>query len=375
MSKRKHLRFLAVGMAVFLLSGCGDSASGSSSKYEGYAAADNSYADAEGYAEDASYADDAAYADDAGGYDLNASDTEAGADASGTLSRDKIVYTASVSLETLTYADAYEALKTRINDADGIIESESVSNSNYYWYREDSADLHYLSMTVRIPSAAYADFVDAMDEIGKVQSKSQNAENISTRYHNTEALIRGLETQEERLLEMMKEAEYIEDMISVEDRLSEVQIELDQARTYLSSMDTDIAYSTVNIYLEEVVEYTESDSARKTNSFADRFKNAVSDSWSFFLELLEGLLFLFIYLLPILIVVLIIILIVRRILRKTKGKRAAKQKKSYFPGRKPKDSETQTAGEAGSTAEPTAPGAETATEKEELPSEKENRYR
>ncbi len=333
MRKRNWKLWIAAGLAVCLFTGCGASAGTSAERAADY----SDYGDYGDYEVTGTYAADEAYAENEVSSDSGTeTQTDGASDETGTLSQDKIIYTANVSIETLTYAESYDALKQQISDASGVIESESESNSNYYWYESDSSDMHYLSLTVRIPSAGYSDFLDSLDEIGKVQSKSQNAENISTQYRNTEAEIRGLETQEERLLEMMETAETVEDMITVESRLSEVQIALDQARTSLAAMDTDVAYSTVYIYLEEVVQYTDTGTTRKTSSFFDRLKNTVSDSWSFFLELLEGLLFLIIYLIPVAILVVIILLIIRSIWKKRKAKHPIKtqEKKTYFPGKK-----------------------------------------
>ena len=94
-----------------------------------------------------------------------------------------------------------------------------------------------------------------MEGSGKVTNRSTNVENISRQYADNEAVITALRKQEERLLEMMDKAETIEDMIAIEARLTDVQTELNRKLSYKSSMDTDVEYSTVHLYINEVAEY------------------------------------------------------------------------------------------------------------------------
>jgi hypothetical protein len=101
---------------------------------------------------------------------------------------------------------------------------------------------------------------------------------------------------------MMDEAKTIEEMIKVEDRLTEVQTELNQYKTRLSVMDTEVAYSTITMNIKEVLEYKESQPGKKTNTFIQRLQNTLEESLTGFLSFMEGLLFLIIRLLPFIIV-------------------------------------------------------------------------
>lgn len=125
---------------------------------------------------------------------------------------------------------------------------------------------------------------------------------------------------------MLKSADKIEDMITVEARLTEVQTELNKQKTLLSSMDMDVDYSTINLNIEEVLEYSQSQPGQKTNKFIDRLKNTIVDSWESFVNTLEELLFLIIRLIPVAILGLIIIIPIFKILKK-KGKLSKKTNK------------------------------------------------
>ena len=83
-------------------------------------------------------------------------------------------------------------------------------------------------------------------------------------------------------------------------------------------MDVDVAYSYVNISIEEVMEFRAEEEPVKKNTFADRLKNTIKSTASGFLMFLEVLLFLFIRLFPYLVIVGIIVFFA---LRKTMKKR------------------------------------------------------
>lgn len=232
---------------------------------------------------------------------------------------DKIVYTCNINLETLDYDEAYKALKNGIGQFNGFVESEYAQDNDYNWYYEDhvrTGATKSVTITARIPSDKYEDFLDSVDSYGKVTSKNSNADNISREYSDVKTVIRSLEIQETRLLDMMKSADTIQDMISVEDRLTQVQTQLNRYKTQLSGMQSDIDYSTVTVYLKEVAEYTPE---VKSRTFIDRLKNTVSDSWDGFKGALEHLLFFMILWIPQLIVyvpaLFVIVFVFRKIVR------------------------------------------------------------
>jgi hypothetical protein len=214
----------------------------------------------------------------------------------------------------------------------GIIQSENETDSSYNWYYEDYRKTsgtmsNYLQ--IRVPSASYAEFVNELDGVGKVVSKSTSVDNISQEYYDTTVQIEALQTQEESLLAMLKSCESIEDMITVQDRLTEVQYQLNRLTTNLRYMDTDVAYSYVNISVEEVMEYHYEEPVR-TNTFGNRLKNTVRDTWDDFVEFLEWALFTIIHLIPYAILLGICRFIFRKPIAKWKEKRKAKKQEKML---------------------------------------------
>lgn len=235
------------------------------------------------------------------------------------LLEEKLVYHCNLDIETLDYPAAITSIKETISKYGGVIQSESESDSGHDWYyadyRKTGGTMHnYLE--VRVPSKDYENFLSELDGIGKIISKSTSVDNISQKYYDTTAQIEALQIQEKNLLAMLEKCETIEDMITVEQRLSEVQYELNTLQTDRRYMDMDVAYSYVNINVSEVMEYRQDSEPIRRNTFVDRLKNTILSTGRGFLYFLEGLLFLVIHLAPyVLIIVLICFIFLRKKIR------------------------------------------------------------
>ncbi|MBR3436547.1 MAG: DUF4349 domain-containing protein, partial [Lachnospiraceae bacterium] len=128
-------------------------------------------------------------------------DQDAGsyAQAPSVLSEEKLVYTCDMSIETTEYKETAAAIKAKVKEFGGIIESESETDNDNGWYYKNHTRYGAtmsLYLTVRIPSERYSDFIESAGSLGKVRQKTQNVQNISRRYSDTEARIRALETEE-----------------------------------------------------------------------------------------------------------------------------------------------------------------------------------
>ncbi len=292
-SSRRWLTILLSLTLAATLTACGSAAKSGQAAYETVETADYDYAagSSSGYSNTA--AEEAAA--DAGNWEYEEAKTsENGVELTvGTDAREgqKIVYSASVDMQTLEYEKTLASIRSRIAAAGGFIEAENESNNDYNWYynyEEGSREkgIYSMYMTVRIPSGAFAGFLDALEEDGKVISRSVNAQNISQTYADTETTKKALETELERLLEMMDKAETIEDMIAVESRLTEVERSLNAAKTSLASMDKDVDYSTVYLSIQEVRRYSVNN---VQTPFIERLKRAAQNSVDNLVEFVQDI--------------------------------------------------------------------------------------
>ena len=311
---KKHIAvFVATSLALGMAA-CGGAAS--SGAYPAASAAKEEYA-YESYdyaAAEEAIAEEEEYAEDAKTVALRAPEKFS----------EKLVYSGSITIQTLEYDETSGNIHKKIEAAGGFVQNENESNGNTTWYYsgKTSASSRDLYIQARIPAEKFQTFMTSLEEEGQVMNKQVNVENISQTYAETEASAKAYEIEQQRLLDMMDKAETIEDMIAVEARLSEVEKALGVYKTDLASMDRDVTYSTVHIEVEEVREYTEE---IDDSTFVSRLRETFRSSWTGFLRFLEGLLHLVIRLLPFMILALLIVLLVRYFDRKYGGSRRMKR--------------------------------------------------
>ena len=93
---------------------------------------------------------------------------------------------------------------------------------------------------------------------------------------DTESRLAALETEEERLLELLAQAETMSDLLEIESRLTDVRYELESAASQLRLYDNQIDYATIYLSIDEVLEYTPVEEPgiweRITDGFADSLK-------------------------------------------------------------------------------------------------------
>ena len=223
--KRKWTKLLPVLVVTAgLLTGCGGASNGAKSSMTAdlAAPAENTAAQesyGSGVASDSYAAASEELAMEDGGEAAGVQEQDAEPDLdSMTLLEEKLVYHCNLEIETLDYPATMTSIKEAISRYGGVIQSESESDSGHNWYyadyRKTGGTMHnYLE--VRIPSKDYNNFLEELDGVGKIISKSTSVDNISQKYYDTTAQIEALQIQEKNLLAMMEKCETIEDMITV----------------------------------------------------------------------------------------------------------------------------------------------------------------
>lgn len=305
--------FLAVSLCLTSCGGSSNMNSSASYKEEAGAAGDYAYE---------SYAAEEAMAMADGEEYTAGSGSEAKESALRAQDGQKIVYTGNLSIQTLEYDKSAASIRKKIKDAGGFSEAESERDNDYYWYSYNSGsnNTRYLSITARIPSDKFEEFINSLSGDGKIMSRSVNAENISQVYANKETYKKSLEKEQERLLEMMDKAETIEDMITVESRLSEVERQLNVYKTDLAQMDKDVEFSTIYIELKEVKRYTEE---VNSTTFAEEVKYAFEDAINSFRNFCEGIVLFVVRNFPYLIILAVILALIIRAIGRSRAKRIA----------------------------------------------------
>ncbi len=164
----------------------------------------------------------------------------------------KWVITMNIDTETEDMDAALSSLNQQIRELNGYIQEQNIRNGSSY----SSSRYRSASLTVRIPAEQLDTFTGSLTEFTNVVSSSRSAEDITLSYVDTETRITALETERDRLLELMEQAETMSDLLEIESRLTDVNYELERYGSRLRTMDNQVSYATIYLSVREVKEYT-----------------------------------------------------------------------------------------------------------------------
>lgn len=194
------------------------------------------------------------------------------------LANAKMVYTASIEAETQEFDSAAAALEKLVEDLGGYLEYASTSS-----YGDGSRRASY---TVRIPAGQFKGFLTSVGEISHVVSQDRNADNISERYYDTESRLETQKTKMDRLQMLLAKAETMEDIIDLENAISETEYQIEQLTGSLRHYDSLVDFATVEIGLREVLRLTTVEEAPPT--FARQLSSAFTEGLRSFGDFLQG---------------------------------------------------------------------------------------
>ncbi len=185
----------------------------------------------------------------------------------------KIIRRASMELETREFDNALLSIQQAVAAAGGYIESQNQSGYSYGSSRRYQE--RYANISARVPSEKLDGVIRSVGGLCNVLSQSERVEDITDSYYDSQAHLKTLQIQEERLLAILAQAEKLEDIITLEAALSDVRYQIESLTASLRRMDSQVAYSFLDLSLQEVVEYQVVQ--EKPQTFGERMGDAFSD--------------------------------------------------------------------------------------------------
>ena len=233
------------------------------------------------------------------------------------LSDQKLITTVEINAETEDMDALMPKLSEHITQLGGYVEFQNTYyGSAYSSYRHRSAN-----MTIRIPADKLSDFILHVEGASNVISKQQSQDNVTLQYVDTESRVAALKAERDRLMELLEQAGDLSDLLKIEERLTDVLYDLESTTAQLRSLDNQVSYATVNLYIDEVKNLTETQEQtvwqRIGSGFGENLRNIGEGLVNFFVWLVTYS--------PQLIIIGGIIYLVTRFIRRTVKKRRAKK--------------------------------------------------
>lgn len=235
----------------------------------------------------------------------------------------KLIQKVNMSVETENLDIVLGHIDNRVQELNGYIEASNIRNGSAY----SGSRYRRAELTIRIPAENLTQFVDHMGEVSNVVSSNKTVDDVTLNYVSIESRMNALKTEETRLLELLAKAETMDDLLTVESRLTDVRTELEQVTSALRVMDNQVNYATVDLYIDEVTEYTPVEEPETVwQRISEGFVKSLKGVGNFFEELFVFLIvgspyFVLVAILLAIptIVIVVIIKLIRRKIRKSKN--------------------------------------------------------
>ena len=165
----------------------------------------------------------------------------------------KLIKRVDMDAETEDLEALLPQLLAEISALGGYVESQEIFNgSSYASYRYRNARL-----TVRVPAENLEGLVAQVKGVSNVVSYNESVEDVTLAYVDMETRILVLETERDRLLELMEQAKTMSDLLEIEARLTDVRSTLESINSQLRVLQNQVSYATIELYINQVKAYTE----------------------------------------------------------------------------------------------------------------------
>ena len=214
----------------------------------------------------------------------------------------KVIFTYDFTVEADDIDIAAKTLEEATAKSDGFVSSLKFGGRN------DDGQYKDATIIYRIPADKVGSFKEVVESVGAVVNKSENGEDVTESYFDTEGRLSTLKIQEARLLELLSKSGNLSDLLTIERELADVRGQIESLTGTLKKYDNLVSLATFTVKFQ----------LPKQNVPESRtsFGGAFADSFSIALDFLNGIVIVFIYLLPYLLVIGIILTVIILIIKK-----------------------------------------------------------
>lgn len=227
----------------------------------------------------------------------------------------KLIRNVDLSFETTDFDTFVQNIQSKTTALGGYIESSDLSGNAY-------TDRHrYAYFTLRIPKPQVDTFLSFAEGEANLTRKYENTQDITLQYYDTESRKKALQSEYDRLLELMAKAESVDAVIAIEQRLSEIRYQLDSFESDLRRYDNQVDYSTITVNVSETTVLT----ASENSGFWSRVQANLESNIEDLCDAAIGLLIWFLSSLPVLLALAILFFIIYRIVKAIRSRRMIKK--------------------------------------------------
>ncbi len=203
----------------------------------------------------------------------------------------KIIRIVNISGESKDFEKTTEEIQGQIKENGGYIENSEIRGGKSYI--DGSGNSRIATYVIRIPADKLDDFLNTARGLINVTYSSESTEDVTLDYYDIQSRLDTLKSKKTALEKMLEKAETLDDILTIQESLYDVIGEIEAYQSKLNLYDNKVNYSTVNLTVREVVEYTET-----KLSFGKRIADAFYGGFNAFCNMVQGIAVGIVYLAP-----------------------------------------------------------------------------
>jgi len=149
-------------------------------------------------------------------------------------------------------------IELRVKNFDGIEPKVSALVDRHQGFISEANVSHQVSKsrtghwTIRVPATAYRQLLDSVGSIGELESRKENADDVTAEFYDLEARIKNKQRLEERIAKLLDETKSeLRKMIEVEQELARVREEIERMQGRLRYLTDVTGMSTIHLRVLE----------------------------------------------------------------------------------------------------------------------------
>ena len=223
------------------------------------------------YMTESAAVDTAAYAEN--GYDAAvAEEAETDTGAAALTDNKKLRKTYNYRVESTEYDKYINDVEKAVESLGGYIEDRSEDT-----YTADTSDLlktytvRRMDYTMRVPADKVQELQRIVENGVFILSQNEYVEDVTTQYIDLDTHIQALKTEYSYLEELLAQAVSVTEIMEVQDRLTEINYEVESYEKTLDALKKDIDYSKLYLTVNEVIYYQDT---------VTRYASELAESWA-----------------------------------------------------------------------------------------------
>jgi len=183
----------------------------------------------------------------------------------------KIVKEGEISFETKSIPETRKAIYNSLQKLGGYIAEENETN-------DSSIARKMYVLKARVPEKNFEEFLNGVSSnAARIDAKNIRAKDVTAEFIDFTTQLTNKKKLEDRYVELLKKGSKMSDLLEIEDKITEIQTDIDGTQGQLNYLAKQVEYSSLDITF-----YTKPVTRNNEPTFGVKVVSALSDGWDIF---------------------------------------------------------------------------------------------